>query len=137
MPNMFVVILNLRKTLALIRSLDPSFPEAGIADDEVDIIYDFFGKQYAHFHERGMAPVNLAARCEGIVLDGTHTGKALAALVDRVKNHGIGNKAILFWNTYNARDFSDVVMGVDYHQLPGRFHRYFEEDVQPLDKNHS
>lgn len=41
---------------------------------------------------------------------------------------------ILFWNTYNAVDFSDAINGVDYKELPEAFHRYFEEDVQPLDK---
>ena len=114
-----------------------SFPKVKIADDEVDIIHNFFGEQYAHFTEQGMAAVNLVAKSEGIGLDGTYTGKAMAALIDRVKNHGLRNEVILFWNTYNARDFSDTIKGVDYHQLPGCFHRYFEEDVQPLDKDHS
>ena len=49
-----------------------------------------------------------------------------------------GNKVrkevILFWNTYNARDFSHAIKGIDYHQLPACFHRYFDEDMQPLDK---
>jgi hypothetical protein len=40
---------------------------------------------------------------------------------------------ILFWNTFNARDFSDLIEGVDYHELPRRFRRYFEEPVQQLD----
>lgn len=125
-----------RKTLALIHSLDPSFPHMKIADDEVDIIHDFFGEQYAGFSEQGMAAVNLAAKSEGIRLDGTYTGKAMAALIDRVKNHSLRNEVILFWNTYNAKDFSNTIKGVDYHLLPGRFHRYFEEDVQPLDSHH-
>ncbi len=84
-----------------------------------------------------MAAVNLVAKSEGIRLDGTYTGKAMAALIDRVRNHGLRNEVILFWNTYNARDFSDTIKGVDYHQLPECFHQYFKEDVQPLDRHHS
>ncbi len=126
-----------RKTLALIHSLEPSFPQASIADDEVDITHNFFGEQYARFTEQGMAAVNLVAEYQGIRLEGTYTGKAMAALIDRAINHGLRNKVILFWNTYNARDFSDAIKEVDYHQLPGCFHPYFEEDVQPLDRHHS
>ncbi len=41
---------------------------------------------------------------------------------------------ILFWNTYNTIDFSDMIDGVNYKDLPESFHQYFEKDVQPLDK---
>ena len=39
------------KTLALILSLDSSFPRVEITDDEVDITHNFFGEQYARFTE--------------------------------------------------------------------------------------
>jgi len=71
---------------------------------------------------------------EGIKLEGTYTGKAFAGLIDDVERQGLGDKVILFWNTYNSKDFSDVIATVDYRQLPQCFHRYFEEEVQPLDK---
>jgi D-cysteine desulfhydrase len=117
--------------------MDSSFPHVEISDDDVDIRHDFFGSQYAQFTEQGKEALNLVEQFEGIRLDGTYTGKTMAALIDHVKNQGLRNEVNLFWNTYNARDFSDTIKGVDYHQLPGCFHRYFEEDVQPLDKNHS
>lgn len=126
-----------KKTLALILSLDSSFPRAEIADEEVDIRQDFFGGQYARFTEQGMAAIDLLAKSEGIWLDGTYTGKTMAALIDQVRGHGTKNEVILFWNTYNAIDFSSAIKGMDYHQLPRCFHQYFEEDVQPLDKHHS
>ena len=126
-----------KKTLALIHSMDSSFPRVEITDDEVDIRHDFFGGQYARFTEHGMAALNLVAKSEGFRLDGTYTGKAMAALIDQVRGHGTRNEVILFWNTYNARDFYDAIDGIDYHQLPRCFHMYFEEAVQPLDKRHS
>jgi 1-aminocyclopropane-1-carboxylate deaminase/D-cysteine desulfhydrase-like pyridoxal-dependent ACC family enzyme len=125
-----------RETMALILSFDSSFPRVEINDDEVDIRHDFFGGQYARFTEQGIAAVNLLAKTEGIRLDGTYTGKAMAALVDQFKSQGKRHEVILFWNTYNARDFSNVIKGIDYHQLPRRVHQYFEEDVQPLDPQH-
>lgn len=123
-----------RKTLALILSINPSFPRVEITDDEVDIRHDFFGEQYARFTEQGIAALDLVAKTEGIRLDGTYTGKAMAALIDQVRSHGSRKEVTLFWNTHNARDYSDAIKGAEYHQLPRYFHRYFEEDVQPLDK---
>ena len=124
-----------KKTADLISSLDPSFPRVEITDDEVDIRHDFFGKQYARFTEAGMAAIDLLAKSEGIWLEGTYTGKTMAALIDQVNRHNTGREVILFWNTYNARDFSHAIKGTDYHQLPRGFHQYFHEEVQPLDKH--
>jgi len=126
-----------KKTLALILSLDSSFPRVEITDDEVDIRHDFFGGQYARFTEQGMAAIDLLAKSEGIRLDGTYTAKTMAALIDQVRGHSKKNEVILFWNTYNARDFSQAIKEIDYHQLPRCFQKYFDEDVQPLDKHSS
>jgi hypothetical protein len=41
---------------------------------------------------------------------------------------------VLFWNTYNAIDFSEAVKRLDYRKLPRSCHQYFENDVQPLDR---
>lgn len=76
------------------------------------------------------------ANSEGIELDGTYTGKAMAAIINQFKDHGKRNEVTLFWNTYNARDFLGTIKEIDYHQLPQPFHCYFEEDVQPLDRHH-
>jgi len=122
------------KTVALIRSLDSSFPRMEISADEVAIRHDFFGGQYARFTEQGMAAIDLVEKSEGIRLEGTYTGKAMAALIDHLRGHGTRNEVILFWNTHNARNFSGAIQGIDYHLLPRSLHRYFEEDVQPLDR---
>jgi hypothetical protein len=71
---------------------------------------------------------------EGIKLDGTYTGKAFSALMDDAKKQNLRDKVVLFWNTYNSKNFSDVIATLDYRQLPKNFHRYFEQEVQPLDR---
>jgi len=71
----------------------------------------------------------------GIKLDGTYTGKAFASLIDDAQKQNLKNKVVLFWNTYNSKDFSDIISTIDYHQFPRYFHRYFESGVQPLDRN--
>jgi hypothetical protein len=81
-----------------------------------------------------MEAVALMERYGSIKLEGTYTGKAFAALIDDGKKSILRDKIILFWNTYNSLDFSKAIATIDYHQLPRCFHRYFEEEVQPLER---
>jgi len=75
--------------------------------------------------------MSLMEKNEGIRLDSTYTGKAFACLLDDAGKGYLRDKIVLFWNTYNSRDFSDVIATVGYHRLPRGFHRYFERDGQP------
>jgi D-cysteine desulfhydrase len=124
------------KRNSLLCSLDASFPRFEFSETDVDIRHDYFGKRYALFTDEGMKAVSLMRECEGIKLDGTYTGKALAALKHDAKSGSLRGKAVLFWNTLNSKDFSDAISDLDYHDLPRCFHRYFEEEVQPLDRDY-
>ena len=123
----------LRRANAFLSGLDHSFPRVEYLETESGIRHDFFGENYALFTPAGMEAVALMEECEGIKLEGTYTGKALAGLIEEMKNNPGRDQAVLFWNTYNSRDFSPLIAGVDYHRLPRGFHRYFESEVQPLD----
>ncbi|RLF11357.1 MAG: hypothetical protein DRJ98_03760 [Thermoprotei archaeon] len=122
------------KTSSYLHSLDPSFPELKLYEKDVSIRHEFFGQRYALFTKEGMEAVAHMQRTERIKLDGTYTGKTLAALIKDAKEQILRGEVVMFWNTYNSRDFSDVIATIDYHQLPRCFHRYFEEEVQPLDR---
>jgi 1-aminocyclopropane-1-carboxylate deaminase/D-cysteine desulfhydrase-like pyridoxal-dependent ACC family enzyme len=123
-----------RNTNALLSSLDSSFPRLEISEHDLDIRHDFFGRQYARSTLEGMKAGEMMERYGGITLEGTYTGKAFAALIDDSKKPGFKNKTLLFWNTYNSRDFSEAIADLDYYQLPRSFHRYFEEEVQLLER---
>ncbi|MCD6390419.1 MAG: pyridoxal-phosphate dependent enzyme [Dehalococcoidia bacterium] len=133
--NARAMIKIIDKINSLLCSLDASFPRFEFSETDVDIRHDYFGKRYALFTDEGMEAISLMKKCEGIKLDGTYTGKALAALKYDAKSGRLRGKAVLFWNTLNSRDFSDAIANVDYHDLPPCFHRYFEEEVQPLDRD--
>ncbi len=122
------------KTNSILHSLDRSFPMFELTEKEVDLRHDFYGREYALFTEEGMQAVDWARKCEGLKLEGTYTGKAMAALIDDAGKGALKDGTVLFWNTYNSRDFSNTADGVDYHELPKVFHRYFEDEVQPLDR---
>jgi 1-aminocyclopropane-1-carboxylate deaminase/D-cysteine desulfhydrase-like pyridoxal-dependent ACC family enzyme len=121
------------QTNSLLRSAEPSFPRFELSEGEVGIRHGFIGQGYAHFTEEGMRAVRLMKECEGIKLEGTYTGKTLASLIEDASRQDLSHEVVLFWNTYNSVDFSDAIADMDYLQLPGSFHQYFEEDVQPLD----
>ena len=125
----------INKTSSLLRSLDASFPVFEFSAADIDIRHDYFGERYALFTREGMEAVSMMREREGIKLDGTYTGKTLAALIDDAKSGRAQGKTVLFWNTLNSRDFSDAISSIDYHSLPREFHRYFEEKVQPLDRD--
>jgi len=125
----------INKTNSLLHSLDVSFPIFEFSESDIDIRHNYFGQQYALFTKKGMDAVSLMSESERIKLDGTYTGKTLAALIDDAKSRGWHGGVVLFWNTLNSKDFSDAISSVDYHSLPRGFHRYFEEEVQPLDRD--
>jgi hypothetical protein len=61
----------------------------------------------------------------GLALEGTYTGKAMAALIADLGGSD-GRERILFWNTCNARPLP-VPSGapLDPGRLPAEFLRYF------------
>jgi 1-aminocyclopropane-1-carboxylate deaminase/D-cysteine desulfhydrase-like pyridoxal-dependent ACC family enzyme len=113
------------KTLSLIRSMEPSFPNLSIKREEIIINHDFSGKEYALFTEEGIEAIHLMNEMENITLDGTYTGKVFAALLNDLRDPVIKKKTILFWNTYNSSDFSSEIKDIDYKDLPEPFHTYF------------
>lgn len=110
------------------------FPLLEIKPEDIEINLNFTGTEYAVFTQEGMDARNLLQKAENIIIDGTYTCKAFAALVADIKSKKSENKSVLFWNTYCGAEFENRVATADYKNLPKCFHRYFEEDVQELDK---
>lgn len=128
------LVNHFNKMNAFLHAQDHSFPIFHVSARDMEIQHAFFGRKYALFTKKGMQAVALMEKYEGIRLEGTYTGKTLAALLsDSLQNQSRKDQVVLFWNTYNSREFSNIVRGLDYHRLPDSFHCYFEEDDQPLD----
>ena len=68
-------------TVALLRGYDPSFPAVHIPAEDIPLLHDFFGSDYALFTEEGVAALRRMNAMFGIELEGTYTGKTLAALL--------------------------------------------------------
>lgn len=128
------LIEHFSETVSFLCSLDPSFPRVELFAKDIGIVDRFLGNGYTCFTSQGMEAMTRMEKCEGIRLDGAYTGKAMAALIDDAAKHNLRDKVVLFWNTFNSIDFSDALSAVEYRNLPRCFHRYFEEEVQPLDR---
>jgi D-cysteine desulfhydrase len=123
----------IRETASLLHKLAPTFSGEDFAMSDLDIRNDCLGEGYARFTQKAVDAADFIKRKTGIILNGAYSAKAFSALLDDAGKGILNGKTVLFWNTYNSRDLSHMAKSVDYHRLPGDFHRYFEEDVQLLD----
>ena len=115
------------ETNQLLNSLDNNFPLVEFAENQLIINKNFCGKEYGLFTEEGIKAIELLEKTEDIVLDGTYTAKAMAALIfDITNNVRKPEDIILFWNTYCGINFSDLIKSVNYNKLPVEFHKYFD-----------
>ncbi|MBM4271329.1 MAG: pyridoxal-phosphate dependent enzyme [Deltaproteobacteria bacterium] len=122
------------QTNELLRSLDTSFPLCAIEPEDLTIHHEYFGERYGLFTRKSVDAAALLRESDGIILDGTYTGKAGAAFLDHAASYVDKGEILLFWNTKNSRPFPGEVLSGDYRRLPEPFHRYFIDPVQPLDQ---
>jgi 1-aminocyclopropane-1-carboxylate deaminase/D-cysteine desulfhydrase-like pyridoxal-dependent ACC family enzyme len=123
-----------RDTAGFLRERDPAFPKLLLVENDWIVRDDCLGDGYARFTEKAVEAACLMREKAGIILNGSYSAKAFSALLGDAQKQILKGKTVLFWNTYNSRDLSTFAARVDYHQLPETFHRYFEEDVQFLDR---
>ncbi len=121
------------ETNALLIENDPTFPRFDFPEEQFLALRGFGGTEYGLYTEEGMLAKELMSESENIMLDGTYTAKTCAGMLDYISKNDLTGKTVLFWNTYCGDDFSALTETVDYRNLPVAVHRYFEEDVQPLD----
>lgn len=110
-----------RATVDHARELDPTFPAVQIGRAEVTIAGAYLGRGYAQPTAEGLAAIARARALEGLSLEPTYTGKALAALL--ASADALSGKVVLFWNTHNGRPLQTD--GADPRSLPPGFWHYF------------
>ncbi len=118
-----------RECNRLLHQHDPSFALQG--EPQVTIRGDFYGPGYARYTPQGLAAMRRLQDADGVQLDGTYTGKAMAAMLADLSDPDLRSAPALFWNTYNSRPLNTD--GLDYRALPAPFHAYFERATQPMD----
>ena len=86
----------------VLRGLDTTFPALTLDDLNLEVRHEFFGRGYAVATPESRNAVLLAEKA-GLHLETTYTGKALAALGADSAAGRLGDKPVVFWNTYNSR----------------------------------
>lgn len=89
-----------RRTLRLMRRLDPSVPDVVLRDDDVSVVTTSLGPGYAQFTEDAARAAGEFFEKESIALDGTYTGKTLDGLMQYVAANGLASRRLLYWHTY-------------------------------------
>ena len=118
-----------KQTRELIAKYDKNLPEISL--ENLIFNKNYFGGIYGIPTKEGLESIKIAKETENIKLEPTYTGKAFAALLGFVRENKeeIKDKTILFWNTYNSRDFSEIVAQMDYRNLPKELHWVFEKPL--------
>jgi D-cysteine desulfhydrase len=120
-------------TQVALEAADGDVPRIAWSLADFDVVEGFLGEDYALFTPAGMEAVRTAGAV-GLHLDGTYTGKALSALLARGRAGALEGRNVLFWDTYNSRDLGDIAADADVVRIPARLRRYFDQDVQELDR---
>lgn len=93
--------------------------QTGRAAPEAETIvdHDHFGTGYGEITDDALDAIRQTARLEGIVLDPVYTGKAMAGLIDAVREGRLGGSdTVVFWHTGGAvalfaKRYADIFSG--------------------------
>ncbi len=99
--------------------------DLNIPEDNIVIRNEFYGEDYGIPTPGGREAVETFLTLENVHLENTYTGKTAAALLHDVRDGRLDGQTVLYWNTLNARDLSVETDGIDFRDLPSRFHSYF------------
>ena len=128
-PNIDGIIRLANKGWNLLVKNDKKIPK--ITYEHLQLDGGYFGEHYGKPTKECLEAVKLLKEIENIPLEPTYTGKTMAGLIGNAQNEKmkLKDKTILFWNTFNSRDFSEILRTMDYHDLPKELHWVFEEPM--------
>lgn len=117
-----------------LQQLDHSFPKLELASPDIEIRSPPIKTTSSH-REKPLAWIQEFFDLEGIKLDATWTGQAIASLVDDIEHGYLEDQVVLYWHTFNSRPYPKGITDIDYHHLPAEFWHYFEaEELAVINK---
>jgi D-cysteine desulfhydrase len=115
----------LRKTARMMHRLDRALPRNLAERSNVILRHEFFAGGYARADDRTEAAIRIAGDELDLQLEGTYTGKAMAALINDLSLAHAADGPFLFWNTFNSAPLPvDRSASIDRSALPEEFLRY-------------
>ncbi|MFQ5733455.1 MAG: D-cysteine desulfhydrase family protein [Planctomycetaceae bacterium] len=92
--------------------------------DDFDITFDYIGPGYGRVSDAGLEAIQRLARAEAVVLDPVYSGKAMAGLIDHVRNNRLAGAAnVVFVHTGGTPALfaftEELTAGIPRRQPPG------------------
>jgi 1-aminocyclopropane-1-carboxylate deaminase/D-cysteine desulfhydrase-like pyridoxal-dependent ACC family enzyme len=109
--------------VALLRSLDDSFPDLAYADLDFELREDWFEPGYGVVTPETLEAVALAAGSR-VKLETTYTGKAFAAMVADARAGKLAGSRVIFLDTFNS---APMPVPGDVDMLPSVLRDYVAE----------
>ena len=132
--NEHVVALMARRANDLLSRLDPSVPAVAVEAGDVLVLHDHAGSQYARFTRGGLEAVSLARDLEGLHLEGTYSGKALAGMMAFLRASAARHAPVLFIDTHNSAPLEPLMEGgAGPGALPAPVREYFTRPVADVE----
>lgn len=99
-----------------------------ISGSQITLLDDYFGPDYGVPTDAGLEAIELAKEHEGLKLEPTYTGKALAGLLGERERLDLAGKNVLYWHTLSGVDLSERIARADVERdLPEGYQKFFEE----------
>jgi D-cysteine desulfhydrase len=130
MTNEKATLKLVNSTMRFLKKQSNEIPDIEFNIDEIHLEHGFAGPTYGSITEAGRKAVALIQEQEGIELETTYTGKALACMLNFIRKGDIKDGPVLFWNTYSsAQQPDDKISFEDHRKLPKSFHKFFKENL--------
>lgn len=120
MANLF------RRANDLLHGLDPTFPQIEVSETDFPLRYGYGDHGKRLLTEAGAREMARVREFADLQLDEMFTANAFAALADDAAEGALSDKVVLWWNTYNSRDFPNQIASADPSRLPRRFQHYWK-----------
>lgn len=115
----------LDKTARMMHRLDRALPRNLAQRVNLRLRHEFFAGGYARTDAQTEAAIAFARDELDLELEGTYTGKAMAAVIHDLSGAEGPKERFLFWNTFNSAPLPlDTKAPVDRSALPEEFLRY-------------
>jgi L-cysteate sulfo-lyase len=83
--------------------------DISLSADDFELEYDYLGDGYAIVGDNERNAIKTLAQSEGIFIGPVYTGRAMGAMIDKIKKGEWKNETILFWHTGDTAALFDYV----------------------------
>jgi len=120
--------LLIASTARLMKKHGAAVPSALTRPQKIEVVHSLYGGAYGRPTAASKDAVARARQLEGIDLENTYTGKALAGLLEIIRAEQLYHRPLLFWNTVSSVDIHPLLDKTPKRELvDAGVRRYLDE----------